>query len=225
VSTPGDESERLTATDRLQRRLEADILTRVLAPGVRIKPATLAPAYGVSVTPFREALARLQSRGLIEIDPFIGARVATMSSAEARDLFAVRLRLETDALLRTMRAGDATWEAHVRDVVQRLDEASETVGGASTATLIQRWLPGCGSPWTLRLLRDLYDHLDRYQALAWTDGGLRSPSLGEHHAMAEAALGRRECEAVEALAAHIESAVSWTATAVDVAIGLEAMDA
>jgi GntR family carbon starvation induced transcriptional regulator len=232
VTTTGDFSERLTATDRLQRRLEADILSGRLGAGMRLKPATLAPAIGVSATPFREVLARLQSRGLVENDPFVGVRVAPLSSAEVRDLFAVRVRLETDALVRTIRAGDQAWEASVRDVLARLEAASETVGGADLSTLVLRWLPvhreyhwalvaGCGSPWTLRVLRELFDHLDRYQATAWTDNGLRSPSLGEHRALAEAALDRREADAVAALEAHVESAVAWIATAVEAATDTE----
>jgi GntR family carbon starvation induced transcriptional regulator len=232
MSAAKDTPERMTATDRLQRRLEEDILSGRLRPGMWLKPATLAPEYGVSVTPFREVLARLQSRGLVETDPFVGARVAGMSAAEARDLFAVRRRLETEALVLTLRAADAAWEAHVRDVLARLDAASSSVDGADTSELALRWLrvhrefhwalvSACASPWTLRLLRDLYDHLDRYQAMAWTENGLRPRSLGEHHALARAALARDERDAVEALEAHIESAVSWIVDAVEAAAAQE----
>jgi GntR family carbon starvation induced transcriptional regulator len=218
--------ERLTATDRLQRRLEADILTGVLAPGVRIKPATLAPEYGVSVTPFREALARLQSRGLIETDAFVGARVASISREEIEDIYAVRLRLERPALVRAIERAPAGRQDGLRDAFARLRRASRFPAGASVHDSTLRWISahrdfhwaliaGTDSIWSLRLLATLYDHMDRYQALAWGAEGLREGSLSQHEELFEAYLARDAGAAAEALERHLRSAVGDIVAAVD----------
>jgi len=213
--------QRLTATDRLQRRLEADIVTGVLAPGVRIKPSALAPRYGVSVTPFREALARLQTQGLVEIDAFVGARVAGISPEEVVDLFAVRLRLEPPALQRAVElAGDGP-RSELRQAFKRLRRASPE--GTTPAAGVGRWLEahrefhwalvaGTDSGWSLRLLRTIYDHLDRYQALAWSGGWLRAGSLDEHTRLFELHLAGEAAAACEALESHLESALAHIVT-------------
>ena len=53
---------------------------------------------GMSITPLREAIRRLSSEGLIELDNHKDARVSTIGAAEARQLFEVRLALEPAAV-------------------------------------------------------------------------------------------------------------------------------
>ena len=53
---------------------------------------------GMSITPLREAIRRLSSEGLIDLDNHKDARVATISAHEARQLFEVRLALDPAAV-------------------------------------------------------------------------------------------------------------------------------
>jgi GntR family carbon starvation induced transcriptional regulator len=218
-----DGSERrLTATDRLERAVQDDILTGDLRPGVRMKPSLLAPSYGVSVTPFREVLARLESRGLVVSDRWVGARVAPISVEEAQDMYRVRVLLEGRAIADSVEHADEEWEERLRRSAAALKTASQRVPRRRQQTRAHtlEWLTvhrefhaatvaACTSPWMLRILENIYDHLDRYQATAWTEQGLRPPSLREHQAILEACLRCDPEAAVAALEAHLQSAVDW----------------
>jgi len=64
------------------------------APGDRLGEVELAEALGVSRTPVRDALRRLQAEGLVEITVNKGARVVTYPRAELETIFELRARIE-----------------------------------------------------------------------------------------------------------------------------------
>lgn len=73
------------------------IVSRRLSPGERVTEALLARQLGVSKTPVREALVKLEYMGLIESDGGRGGRIATPSLESIRNTYEVRLGLETQA--------------------------------------------------------------------------------------------------------------------------------
>lgn len=70
------------------------IITGELKPGERLMEEHLAEAMGVSRTPVREALQRLELEGLVVIAPRKGAYVADMSLQDVIDVFQVQAALE-----------------------------------------------------------------------------------------------------------------------------------
>ncbi len=91
-------SVRRIPTQVLRRRvtdeLRSNIISRKFAPGQRLTEEVLAAAYGVSRVPIREALRTLEVEGFIQIEPYTGTVVATLSDQEALDLLEVRLAVE-----------------------------------------------------------------------------------------------------------------------------------
>ena len=79
VALPAGEPAVRTQTDRVHRRLRADIIAGRLAPGTRLAMEQLKTAYGVGLSPLREALSRLSSQGLVEQLSQRGFRVAGVS--------------------------------------------------------------------------------------------------------------------------------------------------
>ena len=67
------------------------------APGQRLVEADLTRELGVSRGPLREALGRLASEGILEIEPYRGAIVRKLSRADVVDLFQIREVLEGEA--------------------------------------------------------------------------------------------------------------------------------
>lgn len=101
--------------DQAYAHLRDAILDGTLEPGEQLKDAELAAWLGLSRTPIREALARLEEYGLVETKPQSFTRVAPLSARDARDAFTVYAALEglaaslgvprlTGADLETMRA-------------------------------------------------------------------------------------------------------------------------
>ena len=87
-------TERRALVDRLAATLQARVLSGELPSGSRLRQEALAEEFGVSRTPVREALRKLQANGLVELEPNRGALVRALSPREIRDAYEVRAELE-----------------------------------------------------------------------------------------------------------------------------------
>lgn len=74
--------------------LRTEILRGVHPPGAHLVEAQLAHMHGVSRTPVRAALARLEGDGLIETIPNRGAFVSRWTDMDFEEIYALRVRLE-----------------------------------------------------------------------------------------------------------------------------------
>jgi DNA-binding GntR family transcriptional regulator len=83
----------LVAYHAIRRR----ILDNVYAPGLQVLEQTLATELGISRTPLREALTRLQEEGLVEVIPRHGMRVLPVSPIEMHEIYVVLTALESAA--------------------------------------------------------------------------------------------------------------------------------
>ena len=70
------------------------ILSGQFRSGDRLREAALVAQLGVSRTPIREALRRLQSDGLVDFEPNKGARVTSWSPRDLLDAFSIRVQIE-----------------------------------------------------------------------------------------------------------------------------------
>jgi DNA-binding GntR family transcriptional regulator len=86
--------ERRALVDKLASQLHARVLSGELPSGTRLRQEALAEEFGVSRTPVREALRKLQAGGLVELQPNRGAVVRGLSPREIRDAYEVRAALE-----------------------------------------------------------------------------------------------------------------------------------
>ncbi|WP_299752672.1 GntR family transcriptional regulator [uncultured Boseongicola sp.] len=93
---------------RIFEELREDIMSCDLQPGEELREVALAEKYGVSKSPIRDALQRLEFEGLIEIAPRQGHRIAPISISDAHDILDLREILET-AMARRI-AADASIE-------------------------------------------------------------------------------------------------------------------
>ncbi len=79
---------------RVYEQLRDEILSGSLSPGSQLVEARIAADVGVSKTPVREALIRLQRDGLVEIAPYRGARVIEPAEGDIREILELRMLLE-----------------------------------------------------------------------------------------------------------------------------------
>jgi DNA-binding GntR family transcriptional regulator len=77
--------------------LRAQILDNTLPPGFRALEQELADRLGISRTPVREALIRLQKEGLVEVVPRHGMQVLPVSPADMKEIYVVLTALESAA--------------------------------------------------------------------------------------------------------------------------------
>lgn len=80
--------------DRVYNDLRMAILTGKISPGMRLVESTLAKEMGVSRTPVREALHKLNLENLVHSIPRVGYMVNDISEYDIEDLFATRTAIE-----------------------------------------------------------------------------------------------------------------------------------
>lgn len=76
------------------KKLRQAILKGKLKPGQKIVMADLAKAFGLSETPVREAIRRLESDGYVHFTPHTGAIVTKIDEGELVEVYLIRIALE-----------------------------------------------------------------------------------------------------------------------------------
>ena len=99
------------------------ILSGRLPADTPIRQDALALELGVSKIPLREALARLESDGLVVSHPNRGFIVRPLSRADAEDVFDLRLRIEPNACVLGALGADETAHNTARSAFAALDAA------------------------------------------------------------------------------------------------------
>ena len=79
---------------RITKKIEEAILSGRLKPRERLVEMDLISQFGVSRTVIREALKRLEARGLIRTTPYRGAVVADLTTEEIDEIYFIRAELE-----------------------------------------------------------------------------------------------------------------------------------
>ncbi len=92
------ENDYLPLREVVYLTLRDAILRGEIKPGERMLEMKLASVLGVSRTPIREAISRLEQDGLVIVIPRRGAQVACMTLKDMEDVYKVRTTLETLAL-------------------------------------------------------------------------------------------------------------------------------
>ncbi|HUY49450.1 MAG TPA: GntR family transcriptional regulator [Streptosporangiaceae bacterium] len=80
--------------DEIAFRLEAEILDGAYAPGSHLMQEEICARFGVSRTPVREALRKLQAQNLVDLVPHKGARIRVITLSELAEVYAVRAEME-----------------------------------------------------------------------------------------------------------------------------------
>ena len=86
--------ERTTTPEGVYRVLRAAILDGTVPPGGQLRERDIASDLGISRSPLREALTRLEEEGLIVRIPFRGAFVVEVSAREVAEIASIRLLVE-----------------------------------------------------------------------------------------------------------------------------------
>ena len=156
------------ATDRLRDAL----LFGDIAPGEELRETHLARAWGVSVTPLREALRQVASEGLVELQPQRVARAAPLSREHTAEVYALRLALEPAALRLSMANRPADWDLETIAALEAMHAARFThpVVRRDLEREHRRFhlslVAHCGSARLLETLGTLWSHSIRARSLA-----------------------------------------------------------
>ena len=108
----------------IQETLQRLIVIGRLGPGTPLVETQLAAEFGSSQAPVREALMKLQEAGLVVRNGYRGTVVATTSMDEAREMVAVRRRLETTGVRRAVARFDRGMRDRLADLIADMEAAA-----------------------------------------------------------------------------------------------------
>ena len=183
-----------------------EILAGEFAPGEVLKIASLEKDLKVSATPLREALRNLATDGLVELHAHGSARVASVGTSEAADLYETRLLIEPVALERSIAKGGAEYRTEVTEAWQALS------GGSSRSSALhgafhRALLSACDSAWMLRVSLMLADRagLVIAQGLSLHEG--EYDIRANHQRLFELAMAGDAAAAADELTQHLRNAL------------------
>jgi DNA-binding GntR family transcriptional regulator len=201
-----------TLIERAYAQLRDDIIEGRLAPGEKLRVEHLKARYQVGAGTLREAITRLVSDALVVAEGQRGFRVSPIALEDLEDLTRLRLHIEIDALRQSIRRGDASWRARLQQVFDELSAFEQPIRAEHRA----RWellnarfhetlTSAHVSPWTVKVLRLLSRHGERYRryAIGLADSG--RDVHAEHREIFEFAMAGMEARAALALEAHIRA--------------------
>ena len=194
-----------TFADRAFEWLEAAIIKGDLAPETKLDEVSLAKSFGISRGPVREAINRLEGKKLVERVPHIGARVATFSKSDLREIFYVREALEGMAC---RLAAERMSDAEIDDL-QKLLEGHATQGALKAGEnyfqrpgdydFHYRIINASGNKKLVQMLiDDLYHLLRIYRYRSSSRKGRAQEALQEHREIVSA-MRARNADAAERL--------------------------
>ncbi|MFB7708444.1 GntR family transcriptional regulator [Streptomyces sp. NPDC056105] len=199
-------------TSRVYEAIKAMVMDHGIAPGARVGIEALARQLDVSATPVREALARLESEGLVVKRPNAGYRATDLLDPDAlRDLFEMRLLLEPRAAsLAAENATNADLQL-LRDIVEKMRHHPDTGESYAVyhrfALLDQEFhdalARAAGRPLLADAVTRLHAHLHLFRLTSAP--GAAGTTIDEHEQILEALVRRNPERAAEAMAAHLRS--------------------
>jgi len=193
------------------RNLRLAILRRDVKPGTRIIESEFAKAMGVSRTPLREALSRLETDGLVTALP-AGGYVVNDANEELDEIFHCRMALEGYAARLAARSGTPDEVAGLRTNV----EATRQVAHADTRRRVELnaefhrlIVEMARAPRLRKLINDVWDFMWSEQTMQRHTETEMRVALEEHDALVQALERRDEDLAETLMRRHIAEAFDF----------------
>lgn len=207
--TPKNEnSHTLSSGERAYRRLYEAILSGELKPGTRLRENQIAEQLGISRTPVREALRRLETQGLLVHEAHKGMMIPTLDAQMVTELYLMREVLEGTAAALTAKHAAAAEIDTLKDMLEidrGLTDQPEQL--ARTNRLFHEVLyQGAHNRYLLRSLSALRQAKTLLGRTTLNLPGRAAASVEEHAAIVDAIEQSNSRAAEEAAKAHIRAA-------------------
>jgi len=200
--------EYLPLRDVVFNTLRRAIITGYFSPGERLMEISLADQLGVSRTPVREAIRKLELEGLVTMIPRKGAQVACITEEDLQDVIEVRSALEEFAVELACRRIDddgkkAMQEAHrsfkkaidgEKDMVEIIEKDEDFHNSILYATKNDR---------LINIINGLREQFFRYRMEYVKTSDVKDHLVEEHELLMKAIFSRDEEKAKSLMNSHI----------------------
>lgn len=201
--------EFLPLRDVVFNTLRQAILTGELKPGERLMEIHLANRLGVSRTPIREAIRKLELEGLVTMIPRKGAEVAQLTEKSMSDVLEVRRAM--DALCAELACERITEEdlSRLKEACEQFEQIISTGDVKKIAQadveLHDIILQATGNNRLIQLVNNLSEQMYRYRFEYIKDFSQHEKLVEEHRIIYESLVSRNKERATEAARTHIDN--------------------
>lgn len=179
-----------TITEQVYDNIYELILNRTFAPGMKLTLKTLQEELGVSSSPIREALTRLQQDGIVDYQPNSGMKLRTYTDKEVQDLFTVLSDLDMISLKYAL-------DSDNREIlIQKLKHNTQASKAMISDVDVAEWLSfsdkfhkiiadAADNPFLQDCLRKIYRHITIFSVQYETDSSNRDLIQAAHEHIVE----------------------------------------
>jgi GntR family transcriptional regulator, rspAB operon transcriptional repressor len=208
IDTSAPDTGNRLLRETVYAQLRTDMISCTLAPGTELREAELAERFGMSKSPVRDALMRLEREGLVITLPRQGYRVAPVSLSDVLDMFHLRAALERACVERVvMYASDA--QLQELNIFRQFDAQAWEGGFIAYNRAFHRSLAHLGSNARMRdQLIDLIDLMERAVHMSVNNIKKGDPQslVNEHCGIIDALQARVTKRAQRLAEQHIQAA-------------------
>ena len=199
----------VSLADQVFDRLESDILSGVYKRGEILTELKLCEALGISRTPVREAMKRLEQEHIIE-DCGKGMRVLSITEEDAATIYEIRSRVEglaAAACARNISAEDLKAMHDLVDLQAFYAERGDSDRVKSLDSEFHEMIYRCsGSAVLYDTLVPLHKKVQKFRKAAVEQRSHAEDSVAEHRAVYEAIASKDAAKAEAVMNAHVASA-------------------
>lgn len=205
--------------DRVYNQLRDNIGSHQIRPGERLQEVSLAAQLGVSRTPVREALARLESEGMIVVEGR-GFVVPELTDADIEEIYQLRFLLEPAAA--RIAVAEVTGPADLASMASAIDDAAAAEKKGDFRAFLEAngrfhhaWRALIPNRRMSKLLDQYVGHVRFLRVLTLGDAGARKTALTGMKNI-HAAFKKRDADAAAvAMHKHLEAAKYYLITAIE----------
>lgn len=211
-----------TINDEVCDRLRRWITSGTLLPGTRISLRSIADTFGVSTTPVREALRKLQSEGLVVFERR-SVTVTNLSREQVHEVFQIRLRLEQLASEWAIDQVGVDDMADLEDILSRMEQPGiQAQAWRDLNHEFHRRFYDCArSPHLLELIRNMWNKIEPYMAIYAST----VEDFNEAHRQHQRILQHIRTRNLSALLVELADHINYTEQTVVVALNQESPNA
>ena len=208
--------DKLGELDRSNLAIEvADILRESITkgdfpPGMHLVEIPLAEKLGISRGPLREALRILETEGMIESFPGRGSFVTQISERNIREIYSLRIILETEAVKLAIQNGTVEGMDKLNEILQAMFAAAKEKDISEVSSLDFQFHTQIWDMADHKLLKEILEGINiqikRYVTVHTTLYKDLTKGISDHENILEALRKQDEAEAIELINKHLKEA-------------------
>lgn len=194
--------------DEVYDQLVSAIMNLDISQHDRLVQEKLAADLGISRTPVREALMRLEQEGVLQQSAQGGYRLHQMSDQEVRELYQTRAAIEGQVARILAENNDPADIANLRETVAREENISSTTVRdyfEANRNIHRRFVELANNRYLLEMFDMTWGKAMAFQLFAQIENVDLSKSLGDHMALVDAIESGDKVEALELFVRHIQN--------------------